>query len=258
MRGVCCRGRPISLFPILAAREAATLAPVIAALAPCRAVTSDLVRAAETARIPGISPRPQPLSCCAKSTSVCGRGGLSPSLWPQIPTPTPVGGPEPTGRTVARTGLSFAARVEQALMAELAADRAKTVLAVCHGGVIRAAMQVLLGLPPRAIIPVAPASLTAIRLDRDHKSARAGVVQFSSRTAGSGRSGLDSPLSACRCGLGPAMGGQPNLWLRPGLALCRPAKLAASGAGHALSRIVDYTLVSTNLAVHGWRQRGRP
>jgi probable phosphoglycerate mutase len=42
-----------------------------------------------------------------------------------------------------------------------------TALAVCHGGVIRAALQHFLGVAPRQIIPVAPASLTALRINGD-------------------------------------------------------------------------------------------
>lgn len=40
--------------------------------------------------------------------------------------------------------------------------QAETVLMVCHGGVIRALLDGLIGLPPRRILPVGPASLTVL------------------------------------------------------------------------------------------------
>lgn len=57
----------------------------------------------------------------------------------------------------------FRARVAAVITAE-AARPCDNLLVVCHGGVIRALVDHFLGLPPRQIIPVAPASLTAIRL----------------------------------------------------------------------------------------------
>lgn len=55
----------------------------------------------------------------------------------------------------------FRARVSGALEKAFAAE-AETVLVVCHGGVIRAALDGALGLAPARIIPVGPASLTIL------------------------------------------------------------------------------------------------
>ncbi|SFV38796.1 probable phosphoglycerate mutase [Devosia crocina] len=54
----------------------------------------------------------------------------------------------------------FAARTAAATRA--AAAEADRLLVVCHGGVIRALLQTLLGLKPRRIIPVGPGSLTIL------------------------------------------------------------------------------------------------
>ena len=58
---------------------------------------------------------------------------------------------------------NFRERVAAVITAE-AASPCDNLLVVCHGGVIRALVEHLLDLPPRQIIPVGPASLTAIRL----------------------------------------------------------------------------------------------
>ena len=55
----------------------------------------------------------------------------------------------------------FRARVAAAIADALDGD-AQTVLMVCHGGVIRAALDGSLGLSPARIIPVGPASLTIL------------------------------------------------------------------------------------------------
>ena len=55
----------------------------------------------------------------------------------------------------------FRARVVRAIERACAAEAA-TVLLVCHGGVIRAALDRSLGLSPARIIPVGPASLTIL------------------------------------------------------------------------------------------------
>jgi glucosyl-3-phosphoglycerate phosphatase len=57
----------------------------------------------------------------------------------------------------------FRASVAAAIKAEVA-NRCDNLLVACHGGVIRALIEHLLGLAPRHIIPVGPAGLTAIRL----------------------------------------------------------------------------------------------
>ncbi|AVX04929.1 phosphoglycerate mutase (2,3-diphosphoglycerate-independent) [Maritalea myrionectae] len=46
----------------------------------------------------------------------------------------------------------------------------RNLLVVCHGGVIRALLDHYLGLSPKSIIPVAPASLTSVRLPKSGES----------------------------------------------------------------------------------------
>ena len=57
----------------------------------------------------------------------------------------------------------FVARVADVIEAERR-DPCQNLLVVCHGGVIRAILQRYLGLEPACVIPVAPASLSALRL----------------------------------------------------------------------------------------------
>ncbi|WP_245578871.1 histidine phosphatase family protein [Cucumibacter marinus] len=52
------------------------------------------------------------------------------------------------------------------------------LLVACHGGVIRAVLDHYLGLEPRHIIPVAPASLTAIRVPGDGGPARLELFNY--------------------------------------------------------------------------------
>ncbi|GAK72880.1 histidine phosphatase family protein [Agrobacterium rubi] len=46
-------------------------------------------------------------------------------------------------------------------------SQAETILMVCHGGVIRAALHATLQLPPARIIPVGPASLTILAFPKE-------------------------------------------------------------------------------------------
>lgn len=143
--------------------QALALAPTVAALAPDRAVTSDLARARDTAAHLG-HPTAR-LDPALREIDVGAWQGRSiPALqqedaaaysgW-RAGTHRPDGGED---------WPAFVARVDRAIRAE-AAVGGRTVLVVCHGGVIRAALQALIGLTPRAVLPVAPASLTAVRLD---------------------------------------------------------------------------------------------
>jgi glucosyl-3-phosphoglycerate phosphatase len=144
--------------------QAASLAPVVAGLTPDRAVTSDLVRASVTAAILGYPhARHEP---ALREISVGNWQGRSiPQLMAEHPENyagwragryRPDGGEDWGG---------FVTRVEGAIRSECGLARAKTLLLVCHGGVIRAAMQAFLGLRPQNVLPVAPASLTILRLD---------------------------------------------------------------------------------------------
>lgn len=145
--------------------QADRLRPVIEAIGPCRAVASDLVRASETAARLGAND--------ARLTA--GLREIDVGAW--------------TGRTIADIvaedeaayldwragagtppgGESWPAFVERTA-GVIESERRTTcanLLVVCHGGVIRALLEHLLRLAPIHIIPVGPASLTAVRLEED-------------------------------------------------------------------------------------------
>jgi glucosyl-3-phosphoglycerate phosphatase len=154
----------------LGRQQADALAPAIAALNPSRAITSDLVRASETAARLGFpDARPEPRLREINVGIWQGRAIAELQSEDEIAfqgwragTHRPEGG-EVWGEFIERTG--------QAVLEE-AAKGGGTLLAVCHGGVVRALCHRLLALAPRQIIPVAPASLTALRLNGDGQDAR--------------------------------------------------------------------------------------
>lgn len=146
--------------------QAAALAPVVSGLAPDRAVTSDLLRASATAAILG-HPDARPEPALREIDVGVWQGRAIPDLiaedresyagW-RAGSYRPDGG-EDWG--------SFVARVEHAIRGECGSLGAGTLLVVCHGGVIRAALDVFLSLRPQHVLPVAPASLTVLRLNGD-------------------------------------------------------------------------------------------
>ena len=157
--------------------QAAALAPVVAGLAPDRAVTSDLMRASVTAAILGYpSARPEP---ALREINVgVWQGRSIPDLMAEdlesyagwrAGSYRPDGG-EDWG--------AFVARVESAIRFECTSLGAGTLLAVCHGGVIRAAMEAFLGLRPQNVLPVAPASLTVLRLGKTSSHAKLELYNF--------------------------------------------------------------------------------
>jgi glucosyl-3-phosphoglycerate phosphatase len=136
------------------------LAPVIAAIGPDRAITSDLARATETAALLGGA---IPMTALREVNVGDWTGAEIAALIRTEPahyqgwragTYAPPGG---------ELWTDFRARVADVIAAE-AENPCANLLVVCHGGVIRALMDNLLELPPRQIIPVGPATLTAIRL----------------------------------------------------------------------------------------------
>jgi probable phosphoglycerate mutase len=150
----------------LGREQAAALAVTVAALAPDRAVTSDLVRASATAAILG-HPDARPEPALREIDVGVWQGRAIPDLVAENPidyagwragTHRPEGGED---------WATFAARVQRAIRSEAASGGARTLLAVCHGGVIRAALDAFLGLRPQHVLPVAPASLTVLRLNGD-------------------------------------------------------------------------------------------
>ena len=142
--------------------QADALRSTIDALSPCRAITSDLERVRETAaRIgaPDATPTPELREIdvgdwTGRTTSdILAENEAAYLAW-RAGTGTPPGG-EPWER--------FADRVCSVITRE-AEEPCKNLLVVCHGGVIRAILQRFLNLQPASVIPVAPASLTAMRL----------------------------------------------------------------------------------------------
>jgi glucosyl-3-phosphoglycerate phosphatase len=144
----------------LGREQARRLAPVIAAIGPDRAIASDLARAAETAALLGgavYNPALREVNVGdwtgAEIATLLAEQPANYHGW-RAGTYAPPGG---------ELWVDFRTRVGTVITAE-AARPCANLLVVCHGGVIRALVEHLLGLPPRYIIPVGPATLTAIRL----------------------------------------------------------------------------------------------
>lgn len=161
----------------LGRRQATDLAPVIAGFAPCRAITSDLIRARDTAALLGFAAaRPDP---ALREHSVgAWEGRAIPDIVAQSPadyagwragTFTPPGG-EAWGH--------FTARTTAAIRAEQAAGACRNLLVICHGGVIRALLHGLLGIAPTSVIPVAPASLTTLLFPQQGSAARLELFNY--------------------------------------------------------------------------------
>ncbi len=142
--------------------QADALRSVITGIGHCRAVSSDLRRVSETAqRIGAEKPRftedlreidvgdwtGRPIDDIRAEDEAAYLG------W-RAGTFVPPGG-EDWG--------PFADRVCAVIEDELR-NSCQNLLVVCHGGVIRAILQRYLGLAPACVIPVAPASLSALRM----------------------------------------------------------------------------------------------
>lgn len=139
--------------------QAVALATTIAQMAPDRVITSDLRRARQTVGLLGYPDATD--DARLREVDVGEWTGLEIAqlmadqadaylAW-RAGSFAPPGG---------ETWQDFSARTAAAVNSAMAsADR---VLVVCHGGVIRALLQTLLGLAPRRIIPVGPASLTIL------------------------------------------------------------------------------------------------
>ena len=146
--------------------QALALAPTLAQLAPDLVITSDLRRARHTAELLGYpQARAEP---GLREVDVGDWTGLEIGQimadqaedyrgW-RAGTHTPPGGED---------WADFAQRTAATTRAALATT--ERLLVVCHGGVIRALLQTLLGLSPKRIIPVGPASLT-ILANKHHES----------------------------------------------------------------------------------------
>lgn len=144
--------------------QAQALIPTIAALRPDQTVTSDLIRARETAALLGF---PEAVRSAELREIDVGAwtGELIDNLkardaeayrgW-RAGTFTP-----PAGEAWS----AFRGRISLFLHGLLAGPAAR-ILLVSHGGVLRAALESLIALPPERIVPAGPASLTVIRQAR--------------------------------------------------------------------------------------------
>ncbi len=139
-----------------------SLRPVIEEIGHCRAVSSDLVRVRDTAhRIGAETPRfTQDLREIDVGDwtgriidDIRAEDEVAYQGW-RAGTSTPPGG---------EAWPDFVDRVTGVIEAEQRMVY-QNLLIVCHGGVIRAILQRYIGLDPAQIIPVAPASLSALRL----------------------------------------------------------------------------------------------
>lgn len=139
--------------------QALALADTIARLAPDRVIASDLKRARHTAALLGHG----------EAETDARLREIHVGTWTGRPIAEIVGA-EPDHYRGWRAGeiappdgehwADFVARTQAAAISAL--DSAARPLLVCHGGVIRALLQALLGLEPKKIIPVGPASLTVL------------------------------------------------------------------------------------------------
>jgi probable phosphoglycerate mutase len=157
--------------------QAAALAPVIAAFAPGRAVTSDLRRARDTAAVLGF-PEARREPALREHHVGAWEGRHIPEIMAEDASAyagwragshTPDGG-EPWSQ--------FTRRVTEAIVAEAARGACDNLLVVCHGGVVRALLHGFLGLEPASLIPVAPASLTILRMAPDGRPTRLELFNY--------------------------------------------------------------------------------
>lgn len=143
--------------------QADALAPLVAGFSPDRVVTSDLRRARETADrlgFPHAVPEPG-----LREIAVGRWEGQSIEDLIRV-SPADYHGWR-AGRFCPDGGElwdDFCSRTETAI-GRATGEGAKTVLVVCHGGVIRAILHRLAGIAPQQIMPVSPASLSALRIE---------------------------------------------------------------------------------------------
>lgn len=142
--------------------QAKALAPVIARIRPDIAVTSDLSRAAETASLLGAEARREP---GFREQDLGNWSGQEIDLLlekdPELYHRWRAGDFIPPG---GESWTEFRERVADNIEA-VKRETQLTGLVVCHGGVIRAALDALLDLRPSKIIPVGPGSLSIVSFD---------------------------------------------------------------------------------------------
>lgn len=143
-------------------QQARALATTVASLKPDRVLTSNLKRARDTATLLGFSsaqPTPELREIdvgdwtASLISEIVERERENYRGW-RAGTYVPPGG---------EAWDDFTARTEGAVRGALL--DAERLLVVCHGGVIRALLQALIGLGPEKILPVGPASLSILKID---------------------------------------------------------------------------------------------
>ena len=155
--------------------QATALAPTIAQLNPDRVITSDLRRAQQTATLLGY-----PDAASDPGLREVHVGEWTGMEIAQIMSTQPeayrgwrAGSFAPPG---GEDWQDFTARTTAATIG--AFETADRLLVVCHGGVIRALLQTLLGLPLKRIIPVGPGSLTILAHKPNESDMRLEVFNF--------------------------------------------------------------------------------
>lgn len=157
--------------------QAAQLRATIAGLNPDRVLTSDLKRALETAALLGHEKAERSTQLReidvgdwtgVPIADLIARGDGRYKAW-RAGTYTPPGG-ESWG--------TFADRAT-ASVTDALGQGALRLLVVCHGGVIRALMERLIGLSPGKMVPVGPASLSIVAVRDAHTDVRLELLNFS-------------------------------------------------------------------------------
>lgn len=146
-------------------QQAITLAPMVASFAPDLVLTSDLKRAVSTTALLGYPDAT--LEPLLREQNVGAWTGVEIARL-MADAPGAYAGWR-AGTFAPENGeiwSEFRDRVGSAIDKALSSD-AQTILMVCHGGVIRAALDGTLGLPPARIIPVGPASLTILAFPKE-------------------------------------------------------------------------------------------
>lgn len=146
-------------------QQACALGPMVATYNPDLVLTSDLTRAARTAALLGYPEAiREPL---LREQNV---GTWTGAEIARLLAETPDDYADWRAGTFApengEVWADFRTRVGNAMKRAIEAEE-QTVLLVCHGGVIRAALDGALGLPPARIIPAGPASLTILAFPKD-------------------------------------------------------------------------------------------
>jgi probable phosphoglycerate mutase len=141
--------------------QARALIPIVASLAPDHAVVSSLKRAVQTAELLGF-PEAEKMDALrevdvgewtgASIDDLIARDAKSYRGW-RMGAHTPPGGESWT---------TFKDRINRAIESLLSGD-ASRIVAVSHGGVLRALLEGLIGLSPARIVPVGPGSITVLR-----------------------------------------------------------------------------------------------